>query len=165
VARFALGIDIGGTNTKVALVSQSGEVEGIETFLTGRSDPAELVRKIEDAAERIRKDNSIGGAGIAVAGFLNPARDRLSYNPNLEWLVGFPLRDTIANSLRTDAALEVDSNASCLGEYRFGAGRGAGMVRSAHFLQRRELLLPPHTGHGKPIRRLVQRQQARVELA
>lgn len=125
MARFALGIDIGGTNTKVALVSQSGEVEGIETFLTGRSDPAELVRKIEDAAERIRKDNSIGGAVIAVAGFLNPARDRLSYNPNLEWLVGFPLRDTIANSLRTDAALEVDSNASCLGEYRFGAGRGS----------------------------------------
>jgi glucokinase len=120
-----LGIDIGGTNTKVALVSPSGEVEEIETFLTGRSDPAELVRKIADAAERIRSSKPISGAGIAVAGFLNSSRDRLSYNPNLEWLVGFPLRDTIATSLRTNAVLEVDSNASCLGEYRFGAGRGS----------------------------------------
>src|ERR1035438_5812937 len=58
------------------------------------------------------------GAGVAVAGFINPARDQLSYNPNLDWLVGFPLRDAMADALGATVALEVDSNASCLGEYR-----------------------------------------------
>jgi glucokinase len=88
-----------------------------------------LIANIREAANRCRGDTTLRGAGVAVAGFINPARDRLSYNPNLDWLVGFPLRDAIADALGSAVTLEVDSNASCLGEYRFGAGRG-----SARFL-------------------------------
>jgi glucokinase len=73
-----------------------------------------------------------------VAGFINPARDRLSYNPNMAWLEGFPLRAAVADALCTTVALEVDSNSSCLGEYRFGAGRGS----------RRFLCLVSGTGLG-----------------
>jgi glucokinase len=124
VSRFALGVDIGGTNTKVALVSDSGDVAGIERFPTGLHQAA-LIANIRDAANRCRSDSTILGAGVAVAGFINPAHDRLSYNPNLEWLVGFPLRDRIAEALGMEATLEVDSNASCLGEYRFGSGGGS----------------------------------------
>jgi glucokinase len=125
VSQLALGVDIGGTNTKVALVSGAGEVAGIENFPTGR-DPVSLIANIRDAAARCRGTASMEGAGVAVAGFINPVRDRLSYNPNLDWLVGFPLRDAIADALGTAVTLEVDSNASCVGEYRFGAGRGSG---------------------------------------
>lgn len=125
MSRFALGVDIGGTNTKVALVNNAGEVAGIENFPTGR-DPASLIANIRAAAIQCRGPASIEGVGVAVAGFINPERDRLSYNPNLDWLVGFPLRDAIADALGGDVTLEVDSNASCLGEYRFGAGRGSG---------------------------------------
>jgi glucokinase len=125
VTRFALGVDIGGTNTKVALVSDGGEVSGIETFRTGR-DQAALIANVREAASRCRASVPLQGAGVAVAGFINPARDRLSYNPNLEWLEGFPLRDAMADALGECVTLEVDSNASCLGEYRFGAGRGSG---------------------------------------
>jgi glucokinase len=124
VTQFALGVDIGGTNTKVALVNDSGDVAEIETFPTGR-DQAALIANVGEAAGRCRGTASIQGAGVAVAGFINPARDRLSYNPNLDWLVGFPLRDAMADALGVTVALEVDSNASCLGEYRFGAGRGS----------------------------------------
>ena len=125
MTRPALGIDIGGTNTKVAVVGDSGEVAAIENFRTGTENPPMLVEKICQAAARCARDNPIRGAGIAVAGFVNPARDRLSYNPNLAWLEGFPLRDAIAGALAVPATLEVDSNASTLGEYRFGAGRGS----------------------------------------
>lgn len=124
MSQLALGVDIGGTNTKVALVSDSGEVSGMETFPTGR-DQAALIANVRNAAGRCRGSATIRGAGVAVAGFVNPERDRLSYNPNLEWLVGFPLRDAIADALGIQVDLEVDSNASCVGEYRFGAGRGS----------------------------------------
>ena len=124
MSRFALGVDIGGTNTKVALVSDSGEVAGIERFPTGL-DQAALIANIREAANRCRGESTILGAGVAVAGFINAAHDRLSYNPNLDWLVGFPLRDRIAEALDMEATLEVDSNASCLGEYRFGSGCGS----------------------------------------
>lgn len=137
MTQFALGVDIGGTNTKVALVSKTGDVAAIETFPTGRNQAA-LIANVRDAAGRCRGNASIQGAGVAVAGFINPARDQLSYNPNLDWLVGFPLRDAMADALRATVALEVDSNASCLGEYRFGAGRGS----------RRFLCLVAGTGLG-----------------
>ena len=122
----ALGIDIGGTNTKVALVSGSGGTGGIETFPTGAGDAPGLIANIREAAQRCRGDAPIQGAGVAVAGFLNPVRDRLIYNPNLEWLCGFPLADALSDALDTSVTLEVDSNAACLGEYRFGVGRGSG---------------------------------------
>jgi glucokinase len=124
VTQFALGVDIGGTNTKVALVSDRGDVAGIETFPTGQNQAA-LIANIREAANRCRGDTALRGAGVAVAGFINSARDRLSYNPNLQWLEGFPLRDALADALGVTVALEVDSNASCHGEYRFGAGRGS----------------------------------------
>lgn len=128
MSRFALGVDIGGTNTKVALVNDAGDVLKIERFSTG-IDSARLMANIREAAARCKIDSPLLGAGVAVAGFINAAHDRLSYNPNLPWLVGFPLRETIASLLGMNATLEVDSNASVLGEYRFGSGRG-----SARFL-------------------------------
>lgn len=138
MTQFALGVDIGATNTKVALVSDGGEVVEIETFPTGRDDAGRLIDSIRDAAVRCRGTAIIRGAGVAVAGFVNRKRDRLSYNPNLEWLVGFPLRDAVADALGVPVEVEVDSNASCLGEYRFGAGRGS----------RRFLCLVAGTGLG-----------------
>lgn len=124
MSRFALGVDIGGTNTKVALVSDSGEVAGIERFPTG-CDQAALIANIREAANRCRGDSAILGVGVAVAGFINSAHDRLSYNPNIEWLVGFPLKHAIAEAVGVETTLEVDSNASCLAEYSYGAGRGS----------------------------------------
>ena len=124
MTQFALGVDIGGTNTKVALVSDSGDVAGIETFPTGQNQ-ATLIANIREAANRCRGDTTLRGAGVAVAGFINSTRDRLSYNPNLQWLEGYPLHDALADALGVTVAVEVDSNASCLGEYRFGAGRGS----------------------------------------
>ena len=138
VTQFAAGVDIGATNTKVALVSDAGEVARIETFLTEHESPAELIASIREAVVRCRGTSPIAGAGVAVAGFVNPERDRLSYNPNLPWLEGFPLRDTLAHALGSPVTLEVDSNASCLAEYRFGAGRGS----------RRFLCLAAGTGLG-----------------
>ena len=138
MTQFALGVDIGATNTKVALVSAAGEVAAIETFLTGPENPGRLVESVRDAASRCRKAAPILGTGIAVAGFINSEHDRLSYNPNLEWLVGFPLRAAMAEALSTAVVLEVDSNASTLAEYRFGAGRGS----------RRFLCLVAGTGLG-----------------
>ena len=138
MSQVALGIDIGATNTKIALVRDAGEVEAIERFLTASKDGAELVEKTRRHGLGWLGSRPIRGIGIAVAGFINSSRDRLSYNPNLPWLEDFPLRDEIARAFAMDAILEVDSNASTLGEYRFGSGRDS----------RRFLCLVAGTGLG-----------------
>src|SRR5258708_32087274 len=108
--KFALGVDIGATNTKVALVSEGGEMAGIERFPTGRDDPAQLIGNIGEASARCRGATAICGAGVAVAGFISREHDRLSYNPNLEWMVGFPFGDSLSYALGGPVQLEVDLN-------------------------------------------------------
>jgi glucokinase len=136
--RLALGIDIGGTTTKIALVDAAGHVRDMgtaETLVAG--DPRQFIARLI-AYTRTLLDPQIRSVGVAVAGFLDHRRDRLVYNPNLAALEQFPLQQTLADSFGLPVMLEVDSNAACLAEYRFGAGRGS----------RRFLTLTAGTGLG-----------------
>lgn len=118
---FALGVDIGGTATKIGIVGSDGEARSIESIPTIEEN------FLDRLCERIAsvRQSGLGGLGVAVAGFLNCGRDRLLYNPNLRWLEGYPLRDALQPRFAMPVSLEVDSNAATLAEYRFGAGRGA----------------------------------------
>jgi glucokinase len=116
-----LAIDVGGTNTKVGTVTSAGAVDQVQVFATGSSNPEALIAKIVAAAPR----GAVSGVGVSVAGVLNPERDRLYYNPNLKWLVGFPLLEAVQTAFDKPVVLEVDSNAACLGEYVYGSGRGS----------------------------------------
>jgi glucokinase len=73
----------------------------------------------------LREGKSIAGIGVAIAGFLNDARDRMIYNSNLAWLEGYPLRDVLQKESELPVELEVDSNAAALAEYHLGAGHPA----------------------------------------
>jgi glucokinase len=116
-----LAIDIGGTSTKVGIVTAGPTLADVQVFPTGDRDPDALVENIRCCAVY----TGISAVGVGVAGFVNPERDRLIYNPNLKWLVGFPLRDAIRTAFGVPVALEVDSNASCVAEYLYGSGRGS----------------------------------------
>jgi glucokinase len=126
---WALGIDIGGTNTKVALVGREGRVAALETILTrpegSVAQAPELVRRVAESAGRCLQGHPAEAAGVAVAGFVDDARESMIYNPNLPWLADFPLKSALSRALGMPALLEVDSNAAGLAEYRYGSGRGA----------------------------------------
>ena len=129
--RLAAAIDIGATNTKLGLVAEDGGVRSSATIPTGRGgDPEPLVERIASALEPILGALGSGrgqviGAGISVAGFLDPAHEVMVENANLPALCGFPLRKALETRLAMRCVLEVDSNTSTLAEYRHGAGRGA----------------------------------------
>ena len=127
---FAIGVDIGGTGTKVAVVDSGGEMQHNAAFPTPRASPSSFVLNLCGAIlETKRKAESqgieIAGLGIAVAGFINAAHDRLAYNPNLAWLEKYPLLDAIRSEVDLPMVLECDSNAAALAEYRFGTGNGS----------------------------------------
>ncbi|MBK7931717.1 MAG: ROK family protein [Bryobacterales bacterium] len=136
----ALAVDIGGTHTKVAQVNPRGEVVSATKLPTDLDGGAEaFVQRVTDAAAEVISGNGVvGGVGLSVAGFVDSARTSITYNPNLRALEGFPLRSAFAQRFGVPAVLDVDSNAACLAEYHFGAGRGA----------RRLLCLVLGTGFG-----------------
>ncbi len=129
--RLAVAVDIGATTTKLGIVADDGTVRSRATVPTGAGgDPEPLVERIGvalapilDALDSGRGE--IAGAGVAVAGFLDHAHEVMVANANLPTLCGFPLRRALEDRLGMRCVLEVDSNASTLAEYHYGAGRGA----------------------------------------
>src|SRR5881392_3779071 len=102
--RVAGAIDIGGTRTKNGIVAA-----------------------LQPLIDEYRGDGttSVAGVGVSVAGFLDPTRSTMVANANLPLLCNFPLRQALEQRFGLPCALEVDSNAAALGEYRHGAGQGA----------------------------------------
>lgn len=139
-------VDIGGTRVKVGVVADDGSILSRGTFPTPKGgDPAQLVDGIVKAltpllaaassssspssspssAPSLSPSPSVVGVGVSVAGFLDRDHSRMIANANLPALVDYPLRDSLRDALKLDVVLEVDSNASTIAEYRFGAGVGS----------------------------------------
>ena len=128
-SRLAGAVDIGGTRVKVGVVGEDGSIVGRGTFPTPKGgDPAQLVdgivKHLNDVIPSEARSRLVG-VGVSVAGFLDKDHTRMIANANLPALVDYPLRDSLRDALKLDVVLEVDSNASTIAEYRFGAGRDA----------------------------------------
>ncbi len=122
-AELVLCVDIGGTSTKVGLVSPMGQVSHVNSIAT-KPDVESFFRELVSLVSRTL-DSGVTQLGVAVAGFVDETRSYLEYNSNLPWLEKFPLRERLQEqfpALTID--LEIDSNASTMAEYRFGSGRG-----------------------------------------
>jgi glucokinase len=119
-SRYALGIDIGGTNTKTATVSEAGEV------LESSSIPTDLSGGVDAFLDRVAAGIGEAAAiGVSVAGFVNAERSRMIYNSNLPGLENYPLKEALEARLGRPVTLDADSNSACFGEYRVGAGIGS----------------------------------------
>jgi glucokinase len=124
--RTAAAIDIGGTHTKLGIVDENGVILArgkVETPPNG--DPAPLVDAIVEALQPVLQTHSASGVGVSVAGFLDAERTVMLGNANLPALCGFPLKRSLEERLERPCRLEVDSNASAIAEFRYGAGRDA----------------------------------------
>jgi glucokinase len=119
-------VDIGGSSTKAGVVDPSGQLHFTNSIPTGPdvdsfvSSLCNLVEQTYTAARAGGHD--ISGIGVAVAGFLDPQRERLVYNPNIAWLEQFPLLESLRHRFHRPVELETDSNSACMAEYLFGTG-------------------------------------------
>ena len=128
-AHSVLCVDIGGTSTKAGVVDASGSLS-LDGSIPTSPDAAAFAVALCDLISRTQQAAAqggiaIAGLGVAVAGFLDPARTCLTYNPNLAWLVGFPLRQHLISRFQIPVELEIDSNAACMAEFQHGSGRGS----------------------------------------
>ena len=132
--RVAGAVDIGATTVKIGIVAEDGSIIARREIPTSRrGEPAPLVDAIASALgplieEHVPEGISVPAIGVSVAGFLDPDHESMVENANLPALCGFPLRGTLAEKLRANCLLEVDSNAAAVAEHRFGEQRGAGRL-------------------------------------
>ena len=119
-----IGIDIGGTNTKYGLVSNSGQV------LVSGSIPTNLeFDKLIDSLVKVCKDlvaeskDKVLGIGVGCPGIVNSLLGIVEYSCNLNWN-NVPLRDALQSKLGIETRIANDANIATLGETLYGAGVG-----------------------------------------
>jgi glucokinase len=88
------------------------------------ADEKALEDAVVDSVTELIGRHRVAGVGLAVAGFVAEDRRTVRFAPHLAWR-GAPVADRIAHRVRLPVVLEHDVNAAALGEYRFGAARGA----------------------------------------
>ncbi|CAM3883138.1 ROK family protein [Alkalicoccus chagannorensis] len=118
-----IGIDIGGTTIKAALVSNDGRVEDFCSAATP-DRPDEAVKKVQGWLEGWLQE-APGAVGMAAPGPLDPDRGIFLDPPNLPGWHGFPIVEKMQKAIPRTFLLENDANAAAVGEYLAGAGAGA----------------------------------------
>jgi len=124
---FTIGVDLGGTNLRIAAVAPDGTfLERINLDTEVKEGRERVVADMCDAVAEIEQrlaGAQMVGIGIGVPGIINLANGMIRQSPNLPGWSGFPVRDDIERRLRTPVMLENDANAAALGEKWVGAGR------------------------------------------
>jgi len=121
----AIGIDLGGTNARVALVSAEGKVQRMSKVkLTERGAPAVADLLAQQVTELLRAEQ-LGSSpvGIGMAAQMLRGTGRVSVAPNLGWH-DVPFAAMLHERLGVTPALMNDLGAAAWGEACVGAARG-----------------------------------------
>ena len=126
--KYAIGVDLGGTNIKAALVSPSGQIEAMdsrptqtETGADGVSDRiADMVRHLSSVRSLALED--LAGVGVGVPG-VTTADGTVILAPNLDWH-HVPFKRMLEERLKIRVEVDNDANVAALAEARVGVGAG-----------------------------------------
>ena len=130
-SKLTVGIDVGATRIKMALVDRRGSLSfrrEIDTPLN--TNKVYLINSVvnnvgEIIAESKAKKKDILGIGIGVPGPVDSKKGLVRYFPNIKGWKNTPLKSILEKRLGLKTALDNDVNAMTIGEYMFGAGKGA----------------------------------------
>ncbi len=125
---LAIGIDVGGTNTKYGLVNHRGEIieKGelkTDDYLTIESFIDALYTTLQPIIQSASKTKSIKGIGIGAPNG-NFYKGTIEYAPNLHWQGIIQLTSLVTKKFGLPALLTNDANAAAVGEMMYGAARG-----------------------------------------
>jgi glucokinase len=128
MSNFSIGVDLGGTNLRIAAVSQQGELMEKVTLGTrvalGKDHVIhEMCDAIRVLAVRYRNVGTLQGIGVGVPGIIDMKTGMLRESPNLPGWAGSPVQAEIEQRLGTRVILENDANVAALGEKWLGAAK------------------------------------------
>lgn len=126
--QVALGVDIGGTNTKYGLVNHRGEILAKGSIKTDEYEKVEdFISALHTAAtplihEHCDRDH-LDGIGVGAPN-ANYYRGTIEQAPNLRWKGIVPFAKMMTEKFGVPCKMTNDANAAALGEMMFGAARG-----------------------------------------
>ena len=132
MSSFSVGVDLGGTNLRVAAYTRASGL--LETIQLPTRLAAGRLAVVEDMCQAIRKlidkyspQHELVGVGIGTPGPLELPAGRLHNPPNLPGWDGFDLRAAMEACLGRSVTIESDANLAALAECVLGSGRTLGI--------------------------------------
>ena len=125
---FSIGVDLGGTNLRIAAVTTDGHL--IEKVTLGTKVDAsphdvidDMCGAIHHLSSQYRSSGNLIGAGIGVPGVIDLEVGVVRKSANLPGWEDYPVRDEIEKRLGARIFLENDAKVAALGEKWLGAAR------------------------------------------
>jgi glucokinase len=124
--KFIIGIDLGGTNLKIALLDSKFRIKHKESLNTRKfSDKAELIAAIASAVSRIinnftLNNKDILGVGLGLPGPVDHDKGIVHFFPNIPGWKEVRLRDLLEKRLGLRVSIDNDAKLMALAEYRQG---------------------------------------------
>lgn len=167
-----LGVDLGGTNLRLALSDLAGEILARTTEPIDRdAGPEGIVARIATVGNGLLRENGVQltAIGLATPGIVDTEAGIVGIARNLKGWRDVPIRKMLETAFGVPAVVENDVNAAAMGERWRGAARGhesflfvsigtgvgAGLVlngeiyRGAHFAAGEINLLPVDASGGE----------------
>jgi glucokinase len=126
--KFSIGVDLGGTNLRIAAVDDEGVLVEKVTLGTkvarGREHViADMCDAIQRLKDKYQNSAPLAGIGIGVPGIIDMQTGLVRESPNLPDWVDYPAGAAVEERLKTVVILENDANVAALGEKWLGAGK------------------------------------------
>ncbi|WP_058307452.1 ROK family glucokinase [Gracilibacillus massiliensis] len=148
-----IGVDIGGTTVKNAIISNQGEMIAkweIPTRLEkeGVHVPKDIWISIEEKLSDLKIDkNRVLGLGVGAPGFIDPETGKVAIAVNIGWK-DFALQDILEELSGLNVHVDNDANIAALGEnwkgsgdqvdnmlaVTLGTGVGGGIIANGHIV-------------------------------
>jgi glucokinase len=127
--RIALGVDFGGTNVKLGLMDERGQLLARSSMATRDTrDPAGWLDMVAACADSLRNEagcaqQPLTGIGVGVPGFVDFERGFIHDLTNVPGWTAIHLAEMLRARVNVPAFVDNDVNVMAQGECTFGAGR------------------------------------------
>ena len=116
--KYAIGIDLGGTHLRVALVSGGGEI--LRKVKIPSSE--DIMESLQGSIRTLLTEGVIG-IGLGIAGLIDRQKGAVIESPNLPRIEGLDIAGTLRNAFGLPVILENDANVAAMGEKWIGEGK------------------------------------------
>lgn len=116
--RYAIGLDVGGTNLRAAVITEKGE---ILKKLKEKSSK-NIIQTIYKTIENLFSEDIVG-IGFAIAGLIDYQKGSILISPNLPLIENEEFVNKMSAKFNVPVVIENDANAAAYGELYAGAGK------------------------------------------
>ncbi len=124
-----IGIDLGGTNVRVAKVTADGQILAeVKSPSYAQQGPVKVMENLIRSIKEIEGYSDCSGIGVGVPGPVDTTKGVMLMATNLPGFEFFPIAKTLEDEFHIPTYVDNDANVAGLAEALVGAGKGLPIV-------------------------------------